>query len=148
VAVGVLPLFAQSLSSNLAGAESSWASNAARSTAEELLQLPFDHPRLTLASGTELVEESHYSLADGDWRPGPEPPPGAGATPWRRTTTIRQYGSAALDDELVDPGEALAFDAEPQHVHLKEIVVAVVGARTAGPLGPGRRIAVRLLKSQ
>lgn len=147
ITVGVLPLFARSLSNNLAGAESSSASNTARSRAEELFQLPFNHGELTLASGTERVTEAYFSLRDQRWKPGPEPPDGSDPAIWRRITTIRQYGVAALDDDLLASGEALESGADPGRVHLKEIEVAVLATRTAGPLGPGRRIAVRLLKS-
>lgn len=148
VAVGVLPLFAQALSNNLAGADSSTASNTARSQVEELFQLPFNSNQLTLVTGNELVVESYYSLADEEWKPGPEPPDNSDPALWTRTATIRQYSVAALQDGLLEPSEALEADAPPGQVHFKEIEAAIVGTRTAGPLGPSRRITVRLLKSQ
>ena len=147
LAVGVLPLFAQALATNLAGADSSFASDAARSTSERLYQLPFDHPELTLVAGTERVTESYYSLTERRWKPGSEPAGGPDPALWRRTTTIRHYGVGALEDELLETTEALDAAADPGHVHLKEIEVSVRGTRTAGPLGPGRGVAVRLLKS-
>lgn len=148
IAAGVLPLFTQSLSNNLSGADSSTATNTARSQVEELFQMPFNSAPLTLVSGTELVTESYYSFADQQWKPGPEPPDGSDPALWLRTATIRQYSVRALDDELVDPSEALDADADLGQVHIKEIETEVVGTRTAGPLGPSRRITVRLLKSQ
>ena len=143
IAAGVLPLFAQSLANNIAGADSSAASNGARSQTEQLFQLPFNSVQLTLVAGNELVLEEYYSLAEKKWKLGAEPSGGADPALWTRTATIRQYSVNALDDELVDPAEA-----HLGQVHLKEIEVAVLGTRTAGPLGPSRRVTVRTLKSQ
>lgn len=148
IAAGVLPLFTQALANNLAGADSSSATNTARSRVEELFQLPFNHGELTLISGKELVTDSYYSLADHVWKPGLEPAGGVDPALWTRSATIRQYSVRALDDEIVDPAEALDFDADLGQVHFKEIETEVVGTRTAGPLGPSRRITVRMLKSQ
>lgn len=148
IAGGVLPLFTQALSNNVAGADSSWASNAARSETEELFQLPFNHLELTLTSGTELVTPFYYSLYDHEWKAGTEPAGGVDPALWNRTSTIRQYSVNALEDEVIDPGEALDFDADLGQIHFKEIEVELLGTRTAGPLGPSRRVTVRLLKSQ
>lgn len=148
LAVGILPLFAQALSNNQSGADSSTVANSTRSEVEELFQLPFNSPTLTLTAGNELVTESYYSLADQEWKDGPEPGDGSDPALWLRTTTIRQYSVNALDDEIVDPGEALQFDADPGQVHFKEIDVEVEGTRTGGPLGPSRRLTLRMLKSQ
>lgn len=148
LAVGILPLFAQSMSNNQSGADSSTVSNSARSAVEEIFQLPFNSAPLIPTAGTELVTESYYSLADGEWKAGPEPPDGSDPALWLRTATIRQYSVNALDDEIVDPSEALDFDADLGQIHFKEIEVEVEGTRSAGPLGPSRRITLRMLKSQ
>ena len=148
LAVGILPLFAQSLSNNQSGADSSTVANAARSEVEELFQLPFNSAPLTLTAGNELVTESYYSLADEEWKDGPAPTDGSDPALWLRTTTVRQYSVNAMDDEIVDPGEALQFDADLGQIHFKEIEVEVEGTRSAGPLGPSRRLTVRMLKSQ
>ena len=148
IAAGILPMFTQALANNMAGADSSSASNTARSQVEELFQLPFGSVALTLVAGTELVTPSYYSLADHQWKPGTEPLDGSDPALWTRTATIRQYSVNALDDEVIDPSEALDFDADLGQVHLKEIQVDVVGTRSAGPLGPSRRVTVRMMKSQ
>jgi len=148
IAAGILPLFAQALANNLSGADSTSVSNSARSGTEELFQLPFNSARLTLVSGTELVVEDYYSLAEKKWKPGPEPSGGSDPALWNRTATVRQYSVNALEDGLLEPSEALEFDAHVSQVHLKEIELEVVGTRTAGPLGPSRRIATRTMKSQ
>ena len=59
---------------------------------------------------------------------------------WTRTTTIRQFSVTDLTAPLADTAPAA-------NVHLKEITVAVESAR-GGPLGVGKRITVRLFKSQ
>ncbi len=146
IAAGVLPMFTQAMVNNLAGADSSASSNGARTMTEELFQLPWDNVRLTLVAGNELVAEEYYSLADKEWKAGVEP--SGDPALWTRTATVRQYSVLALDDEIIDPAEALDFDADPGQIHLKEIEVAVVGTRTGGPLGPSRRVTVRMLKSQ
>jgi hypothetical protein len=145
IAVGTLPMFSQALSNNLAGADSSTASNSARSQTEELYQLPLTSPVLTLVAGTELVSEWYWSRGQHKWIVGAAPA-GDDAL-WTRTSTIRQYSVNAFDDDLVEPSEALDADADPGQVHFKEIEVAIAGTRTAGPLGPSRRVTVRTLKS-
>lgn len=147
IAVGTLPMMTTALSNNLSGAESSTASNTARSQTEELFQLPFSSPMLTLVAGNELVTESYFSLSEHKWKAGPVPA-GSGDALWTRTSRIRQYSVTALDDDLIEPSEALEFDADLGQIHLKEIEVEVLGTRTAGPLGPSRRVTVRMLKSQ
>jgi len=146
IAVGIIPLFTQAMSSNQSGADSTSVSNMARSQVEELYQLPFNNVRLTLTGGTELVISSYYSLATRKWYDG-EAPVGDPAL-WTRTATIRQYSVNSLDDGLLEPTEALEADALPGQVHFKEIEVAALGTRQAGPLGPSRHITLRMLKSQ
>lgn len=154
IAAGVLPLFAQALASNQSGADSSSVTNISRTQVEELYQLIFSHPQTTIVTGTELVTPSYYECAllgpprQCEWQPGMPPVDSTEAILWTRTATIRQYSINALDDQRLEPGEALAADAPPGQVHLKEIEVEVLGTREAGPLGPSRRIAVRMLKSQ
>jgi hypothetical protein len=147
IAVGTIPMFAQALSNNVAGADSTAASNSARSQTEELFQLPFISPLLTLTAGSELVTEAYFSISQKKWLAGPVPPGSTDAL-WTRTSTIRQYSVNALDDGTLDPAEALDADADLGQVHLKEIEVGVLGTRSAGPLGPSRRVSVRMLKSQ
>jgi hypothetical protein len=145
IAAGILPLFAQALSNNLSGSESTTVSNAARTQVERLLELPFNSAQITLTTGSELVIASYYSLAYQKWMDGVAPV--GDPAIWTRTTTIRQYSINALDDQLLETSEALTSDADPGQVHFKEIEVAVAGTRQGGPLGPSRRITVRMLKS-
>lgn len=148
IAVGILPLFSQAIVNNQSGSESSSVSNMARTQVEELFQLTFNDPQLTPTSGTELTIQSYYSMADRIWRPGAAPVDGSDPALWERTAIVRQYNVNSLDDQLLEPAEALPAGAPPGQVHFKEIEVTANGTRTGGPLGPSRRIAVRMLKSQ
>lgn len=147
IAAGILPLFAQALSNNQSGSDSTWVSNTARTQVEELIELPFGGAAMTLTTGTELVTTSYYSLEYRKWVDGEAPLDGSDPALWTRITTIRQYSINALDDDKLETSEALNADADPGQVHFKEIEVAVAGTRQGGPLGPSRRIAVRMLKS-
>ncbi len=91
-----------------------------------------------MSSGTELVFDEYYSQASSTWVDGTAP---EGDTAlWTRTTTVRQFNVADLATPLADTAPA-------ENVHLKEITVAVESTRS-GPLGVGKEITVRLLKSQ
>jgi Tfp pilus assembly protein PilV len=123
VSLGVVPMFTQSMVSNTSGNDSTKAANFARGRAEELMQLPFNHPDLTIDAGSAKVLDEYYSSSDPVWRPFPVP---AGKTPeWTRTTTVRQYNVDALEDDLVEISEALPAGTDPSFVHLKEIQVGV-----------------------
>jgi type II secretory pathway pseudopilin PulG len=150
IAVGIFPLFTQSSVSNLSGNDSTKVSNFARARAEEMFQLPFNATDLTLLAGNELLvppTDEYYSAADELWKVGPAP--ATDPALFVRRTTIRQYNVDALTDGQVQVAEALPSTAEPSAIHLKEIQVDITGTRTFGsPLGPAKRISVRLFKSQ
>lgn len=137
--LGLVPVFLQSMGSNLEGKESSDVSIFARSRAEELFALDFNSEPLRLSDGTERQYFEVYR--DGDWEAVVSLGTLPTGTEWTRTATIRQFNIATLDDPL-------AFDADPGQVHLKEIVVSVrrVGGRNFS--NRGQRLAVRLFKSQ
>lgn len=164
ITLGTLPLFTRALRDNRSGAESTEVSNAARSGLEEFFQLPWDAARLVLVGGdlnggTIKAFGDFYSLADDRWKPCaaalPDCDPASCAVPaddparWTRVTCVRQFSNDDVTDdgELADD-EALAFDADPSQVHLKEIVVRVASARQSPVFGPAKRITVRTLKSQ
>jgi Tfp pilus assembly protein PilV len=122
VALGIVPMFTQSMVSNTSGNDSTKASNFARARTEELMQLPFNHLDLTIEADAAKSVEEYYS-ADGRWLPYPIP---AELTPeWSRLTIIRQYNVDALDDDLVEIAEALPAGTDPSFIHLKEIQVEV-----------------------
>lgn len=144
VALGVLPLFTQAMVNNTAGAESTRVANHARTRAEEFLQYPFNSASLLVPAGvTEREIDDYYAREEEAWFAGTvSDAASAGHDPlFTRTTTIRQFNVQDLTTPL-DGG------APPGAVHVKEITVEIEGTRSAGPLGAGKRIAVRVHKSQ
>jgi hypothetical protein len=151
IAVGLLPLFVQSIRNNLSGREATDVSNMGKSRVEELFQLPFDSPRLALpAASTEMFVSDYYVLLGdssgplgglGVWTSAA--PTGLGQVgPWVRTTRIRQYS-------LRDLTEPLRGDAEPGDVHLKEIQVEIEGRRSlANPFGGSRELMLKIYKAK
>jgi prepilin-type N-terminal cleavage/methylation domain-containing protein len=146
VALGVLPLFTQSITNNQAGNDYTQATNHAKSELERLYEMPFNSPELTVV-GTATTRVQHFSQNTHEWIDGAAP---AGETPlWVRTTTIRQFGLAGL----VDANEDGYFDSPlsggtvSTFVHVKEIDVRVNAGRSDfNLLGAGKRVALRTLK--
>ena len=123
VALGVVPMFTQSMVSNTSGNDSTKAANFARARAEELMQVTFNHEDLTIDAGSEKTIEEYYTSSDSQWHLYPVP---AGTIPaWLRTTIVRQYNVDALDDNRVEIAEALPAGSDPSFIHLKEIQVSV-----------------------
>ena len=157
VALGVLPLFTRAMASNFSGAESTSLANMATERAEELYQLPFDHPLLTLAAGdTERVtvevwtapiptSSSSDDSLHGYWREA-EPAEITGAlVQWTRRTRIRQFN---INDLLANEPTPLDGATPSGSVHVKEIDVEVASGRSDGiALGPNRALRVRLFKA-
>lgn len=149
--VGILPLFVRSMRSNAEGREMSELTNRARGRAEELLEIPFDSPDLTVPDGAdELLRAEHWSEVEERWILEADFP--AEETPrYTRTTRVRQFGSRAVGDGDVafEDAEVLPGGTEPALVNVKEIEVHVTtgGAAEAGVLGPRRTAVLRLLRS-
>lgn len=146
VALGVLPIFAQAIVNNRAGADYTQATNFAKSELERLYALPFSSFELQV-EGEETERVQYFSLAQQIWIDGEAPP--ADPPLWTRTTTIRQYGLGGLvdldkDGTLDDP---LPGGTPDTFVHVKEIEVRVESGRSGGPLGAGKRITLRVYKS-
>ena len=144
ISLGVVPMFTQSMVSNTSGNDSTKASNFARGRTEELKQLPFNHPDLTIENGSEKTVEEYYTSNDGLWHPYPVP---TDIKPeWSRLTTVRQYNVDSLEDDRVEIDEALPAGSDASFVHLKEIQVAV---QQAGGLftSSAKAITVRTLRA-
>lgn len=145
VALGVLPLFTRAMASNRAGADSTSLANMATAGAEELYQLPFDHPLLTVPAGaTELVSEEVWTRDEERWM-APGDVAAGDLVLWRRRTQVRQFN---INDILEGDETPLEGDSPAGSVHVKEIEVEVASTRDAGPLGGGRGLTVRLFKAQ
>lgn len=138
IALGLIPLYSRSIRSNVEGFDYTQVSNFAKSRAEEYLQYPFGSAPLDVPDGSEELEvQDFYSAEKREWVT--ELPEDPDAALFERTTTIRQFRAAALDQPL--DGSELA--------DVLEITVRVEGTRVGGAmLGPGKTIAIRVLKSQ
>ena len=150
IVLGIVPLFVRSMANNSGGNTFNQLNNFGKSQVEEIFQLDFDHPRLTIPAGeTEVKIEDYWSAADKTWKAGPTP---AGETAlWLRTTTVRQFSVAAVDKVRktldFESASALGGGAAGSNVHLKEIIVEIRNA-SSGPLGPQRTLELRTLKAK
>jgi prepilin-type N-terminal cleavage/methylation domain-containing protein len=136
VVLALVPLFATSLSQNLAGRELSVATSHGRSQVEELTQLPLDRLELEVPEGSTERRESE--LFDPETYRFTAAAP-SGPTPWSRVTTVRQFNVRDLyeNGRLTDP---LDGSTPAPHVHLREVIVEVESEREAGAVGGGREV--------
>lgn len=151
VLVGLVPLFAKSMTNNVEASQLTEVTARARLRMEELLSMPFNAQELTVPNGqNELLVTEQYSAVDERWYEDTSFP--AGQTPlYTRVTRVRQFPvSAITDGDLeLDVSEALAGGSPPSTVHFKEIEVKV----NSGPatnlylLGQRKAITLRVLKS-
>lgn len=147
VAVGIVPMFVQSMGSNVAGFESTKGTNYNRSQLEELQQLPFNS--VLLEPTGDDPRRDYFSMESARWIPGEPPGDGSDTALWVRTTAVRQYHMSALDDGLLEPEtEALEIGASPDWIHMKEIEVTIRGERSPPFSGLGRDLTFRILKTR
>src|SRR5436305_13986434 len=64
IAIGVIPLFASSILNNTRGSDSTVSTNHSRSQVENLLQLPFNSPSLSVPATVSQAETDEW------WAPG------------------------------------------------------------------------------
>lgn len=149
IAVGIMPIFTQASVSNVSGNDSTRVSNFARDRAEEVAQYPFNSTEMTITAGSEAQLPpggEFFSTRDQVWKPGA--PTAGDPGMFTRTTVIRQYSVEALEDGVLDIGEALPAGSALGDIQLKEIQVSIEGTRALGStLGPAKRLSVRLLKA-
>ena len=155
IAVGILPLFVNSVTNNAQGQDSSTAANFARARLEEFEQLAFDDPRMQITAGTERSFDEIYLFKDRKWIDGTVPPAGDWAL-WGRKTLIHQYGATSFPGM---PGVVPPYSYETKlpagtlagSIHLKEIEVIVKSMRnrdaTGFSLGAGKTVSARVYKS-
>jgi hypothetical protein len=149
VAVGLLPLFAQSMLNNNRGNDYLQASTHAKTGEEDLQRLPFDNASLSLQAGTELLTSQFTRSGLGSGTPvGPEDwLPGAGPNAlWIRATRVRQFGVRALDDGRLTDDEAQPAGTESRFIQLKEIEVELTSGRSVRLLGGINPVEFRVLK--
>ncbi|MGD2115802.1 MAG: hypothetical protein PVG07_12155 [Acidobacteriota bacterium] len=150
ILLGVVPLFIRSMTYRVEGRESTAVGSFARTRVETLLQLPFDHPDLTVPAGSNELETVEYRTLDG--RVWSRDAALADQAIWTRTTRVRQFGAGDLadgdtDGDGDDLDRPLPGGTNPRSVQLKEIEVRIESPREAGPLGPAEELTVRALKA-
>lgn len=148
ILLGVVPLFLRAMVSRESGRESTLVGSFARTRAESLLQLPFDHRELTVPAGSTALEVSEYLLPGGGaWQLDPSLEDQA---QWIRTTRVQQFNAGdVMDGDTDGDGDDLDTPLDggtPLGVHLKQIEVRLDSPREAGPFGAGEEITVRVLK--
>jgi Tfp pilus assembly protein PilV len=145
IALGILPLFARSIVSNLEGQDSTNAANFTRSRLEEFKAFPFEDPKLAVLAGTERQFDEVYLANAKKWMDGTAAPIGDWAS-WSRTTIVRQY--LATDLELKSP---LPSSTDPSFVQIKEVEVSVISNRNSSggqrSFGSGKRLTARFFKT-
>jgi type II secretory pathway pseudopilin PulG len=145
LAVGILPLFTQSITSNLAGREATDTSNYGRSQVEQFLQLSYEHPDLRVPdAGTVMTTQEYWSTQQNKWVRGA--PPTTDRALWLRTTNVRQFQVQDIEDDgyFNTPLDG----TRSTQAHLKEIEVVVRSARGEVVLGANRQMRMRMLKAK
>ena len=143
IAVGLLPLFVESIRNNLRGREATDVSNMGKSRLEEYFQLPFDSTRLEVSDGrTEMWVSDFYKLSTAGPSTWAGAVSGGSIFPWTRTTRIRQFNINNLSQPLDGA-------ADPGQVHLKEVRVELESRRTPGnPFGSRRELVLQVYKAK
>jgi prepilin-type N-terminal cleavage/methylation domain-containing protein len=143
IALGIVSLFTMAASSNLQGSDNTKAANFAREKLEQLWQIPFTDPQLTITgAATDNVSYDWYNDATRVWTPMASASPPGGAMWWRKTT-IRQFKV----DDLVNPVSGDVANADPSQVQLKEITVEIRNTRAGGVLGGGKELTLVAFRS-
>lgn len=168
IAIGVIPLFASSILNNTRGSDSTLSTNYSRTQVENLLQLPFNSPSLTVPAAASQAETDEWwapgatgainDSAEG-WRDAAlTPKPTGMVSPWSRKTTVAQFSVSALADGRLDPKiEAEDGSTPANNVHLKVVAVEVDSAKGAvaaqdsskfgAVLGGGETITIQAVKA-
>lgn len=150
ILLGVIPLIVRSMSYRHEGRESTSVASFARTRVETLLQLPFDHPELTVPAGSDALEVVEYRTLDAPrWSRDADL---ADQALWTRTTRVQQYGVGDLldgdtDGDGDDLDRPLSGGTNPRSIQLKQIEVRIESPREGGPLGPAEELTVRALKA-
>ncbi|HVR97393.1 MAG TPA: prepilin-type N-terminal cleavage/methylation domain-containing protein [Thermoanaerobaculia bacterium] len=162
IALGLIPLFTQSMANNSLGNDYAQASTLSKGELESLQKLPFENLDVTVANGKKETQRLGYmeqpalgqAIDPGQWE-FVDP----GHSRWTRTTVIRQYNVRALNeddwrleedelkfggDPILQPGELL--DENANTVQIKSIEVQLDSPKRQSILGGINRMTFVLLK--
>ncbi len=108
IAIGLLPLMTRSVQQNSQAGAYSTSTNWARSSIEDLSQIAFESPRITIPGGsTSLTITEVWQPSTSTWVTPPLAPaiPAAPTdlenNPWQRTIVVEQFGMGDLEDNGV-----------------------------------------------
>jgi len=161
IAIGILPVFLQSMVNNKQGSDSTVVTTFGKTNVESLDAVPFDATAVTVPPGsTSLVVVDWYAQqsstqvggTNGVWIvsctgttascASTTAPTGQGQVLWRRTTTVQQYN---INDTTFSSPEDGSTD--PDLVHLKQIQVVVQRALPGPSVTQGKAITLQLLRA-
>ena len=74
-------------------------------------------------------------------------PPAGASYEWTKKVTIRQFHISAIDNQVLDDGEALQGTANVGNVHLKQVLIAIQRGGQSSLLGPPRTITLNIIRS-
>jgi prepilin-type N-terminal cleavage/methylation domain-containing protein len=160
IALGLIPLFVQSMQNNETGSDYSAGSNGSKSGLEVTAQVDIRSKTMELpVGGLENVVRDSWTQGDpkeigdaeeGTWWPGA--PTDKGRILWRREMTTHEYSMGDLDKQKGDytltpeEREAGAGIWPNPFAQLKEVDVILVSESDNAMLGGGRRVSFRTLK--
>lgn len=132
VLLSLVPLFTQSMMSNLEGWTATEGVSFGRTELEDKSAMQLDRPDVVVSGGIENETEQVWNGEDREWL-DPDDPDAPGLVIWERTTRVRQFSISDLvaeDEKRFD--NPLAGDIDPRFVHFREINVWVEHQRGAG----------------
>lgn len=153
VLLSLVPLFTQSMMSNLEGWNATEGVSFGRTELEDKSALLLDRPEVMVSgSDIETREDLVWNSKDRKWVDESDPD-APGLVIWEQTTRVRQFSIS----DLVGPAEEekrfnnpLTGDIDPRYVHFREINVWVEhqrGADVAAAPGASRGLDVTVMRS-
>lgn len=151
IAIGLIPMFTQSILNNAAGSDSSQSSTFAKDELESLQEMNFNVPDLLLTGATTELTSTDYwtqgsvaSVGDEAWT---TTAPTTVRPRWTRTTRVSQYSIGSFDDGMLAATERKPGSTQPIEVHFKVIEVQLdSGKQPTSGLPPGPRLVYRIIK--
>lgn len=150
ILLGLVPLFSQSMMSNLEGWNATEAISFGRTELEEKSALELDRPDLVpVGSDLEKQLEAVWNQVERRWV-DPDSSEVPSLVLWQRDTRVRRY---SISDLVGPPDEERAFDTplaadiDPRFVHFREINVWVEHQKETENLGFNRGLDVTVLRS-
>ena len=150
IAIGLIPLFSQSILNNSAGSDHTVASTFAKDDLENLQDAAFGNTALLIDNTEELRLTTDFWLP-GTAKVGDEQwvttVPSGTRPRWTRTTQVTQFSISAYDDGILADAERKPGNAQPIEVHLKVIEVLLQNDKQASSgLAPGPNLVYRMIK--